>query len=506
MAEVKREPWRKAIAYVSWTVVLIAVVVLTAVVVRELAQAGVPVTVTVDGATEAVRSTRPDVAALLADLGLTLRAEDRLSPAPATPLTAGLYVTVTRARPGLVEADGRLRAVYTQAQIVADLVAEAGLTVAEQDEIWLDSAQVAHDAVLPPVVRSARTGRYDRGRRWIGRDPAPVRLTIRRAVPLTVDDGSVPYILYTTADTVGEALQEAELTLYLGDRVQPALGSRVSAGLRVYIERSTPVLVTADGRTTHTRTRGKTVGDALMDLGIFVTGQDRVTPTLDQVVTSEQPIKVVRVMQVTLVEREAIPYESISVPDDELEIDTQRLAQAGKNGEFRRRWQVTHEDGVEVARELLDEWVAAEPVTRMTAYGRKIVSRTLETPEGTFTYWRKVRMYGTSYSPARSGTPRSAPWYGRTRIGLQLRRGIVAVDPTLIPLRSYVYVPGYGRAIAGDTGGGIRGKFIDMGYSDDDYVSWHWWTDVYFLDPPPSRSKIIWVLPNYPPPSFPRKR
>ena len=105
----------------------------------------------------------------------------------------------------------------------------------------------------------------------------------------------------------------------------------------------------------------------------------------------------------------------------------------------------------------------------MVAYGRKIVPRTLETPDGPVTYWRKIRMYATSYSPARSGTPKSAPWYGRTRIGLKLRKGIVAVDPKVIPLQSWVYVPGYGKAIAGDTGGGIKGKWIDMGFDDFNY-------------------------------------
>ena len=242
---------------------------------------------------------------------------------------------VAHARPGLVEADGRLWAVHTQAQTAAELVADAGLALAEHDEIWMDGARVPHETLLSPVMRSDRaarpdgTARFDLGRRWVGRDTTPVRLTVRRSVPLTVDDGSVPYTIFTTAETVGEALQQAQLTLYLGDRVQPALGSRVSVGLRVHIERSTPVLVTADGRTTHTRTRGKTVGNALMDLGILVTGRDRVTPALDQTVESEQTIRVVRVMQVTLVEREAIPFESISVPDDNLEIDTRQSRGGG---------------------------------------------------------------------------------------------------------------------------------------------------------------------------------
>ncbi|MGQ9766202.1 MAG: G5 domain-containing protein, partial [Anaerolineae bacterium] len=343
-------------------------------------------------------------------------------------------------------------------------------------------------------------------RPWIGHAPAPVRISVRRAVPIVVDDGTVPYTIFTTAETVGEALLREQVTLYLGDRVQPGLGTPVRAGLRVHIERSIPVLVTADGRTTYTRTRGKTVGAALIDLGIVLAGSDRVIPPLNQPLVDNLPIRVVRVAQVTLVESKPIPYESILVPDDELEIDQQRLAQAGKDGESRRRWQITYEDGVETDRQLVDEWVAVEPVTRTVAYGRKIVLRTLETEEGPLTYWRKIRMYATSYSPARAGTPKTAPWYGRTRIGLTLVKGIVAVDPKVIPLRSYVYVPGYGKAIAGDTGGGVKGKWIDMGYSDWDYISWHWWTDVYVLAPPPPADKILWVLPNYPPPHFPRRR
>jgi 3D (Asp-Asp-Asp) domain-containing protein len=237
--------------------------------------------------------------------------------------------------------------------------------------------------------------------------------------------------------------QEAELTLYLGDRVQPPLGSRVSAGVRVQIARSTPVLVTADGRTTHTRTRGETVGAALMGPRHLCDGprphhagaQSGHQPRRGHPGRPRHPGDFGRAG--------GHPLRVHQRADDELEIDTRRLAQEGRNGEFRRRWQVTHEDGAEVERKLLDEWVAAEPVTRMTAYGRKIIVRELETPEGTLTYWRKVRMYAVSYSPMRSGTPRSAPWYGRTRIGLTMRQGIVAVDPKLIALRSYVYVPNY---------------------------------------------------------------
>lgn len=471
-----------------------------------VARAGIPVTVVVDGYSETLRSTRADVAGLLLDLGLDLRPADALAPAAGTPLRPGLVVTVTRARAVLIDVDGGTRAVHSRAGTLGELVAAAGIRLAAADEIWQEGVLVAAAAPVPPAEPAAAPPRYARARAWVGTEPAPIRLSVRRAVAITVDDGSVPYTLFTTAPTVGEALLREHVTLYLGDRVQPSAGSRISAGLRVFIERSVPVFVTADGRTTHTRTRGKTVGGTLMDLGITVAGADRVIPELNQPIVDQQGIRVVRRTDVTLVERKPIPFESIMVPDDNLELDTQRLAQAGANGEYRKRWRVIYEDGIEVSRVLLDEWTAAQPVTRRVAYGRKIVSRQLETPDGTVSYWRKIRMYATSYSPARSGTPKSAPWYGRTRIGLQLRTGIVAVDPSVVALRSWVYVPSYGKAIAGDTGGGVRGKWIDMGYDDASYISWHWWTDVYLLDPPPPASKIMWVLPNYPPAGFPYRR
>ena len=39
---------------------------------------------------------------------------------------------------------------------------------------------------------------------------------------------------------------------------------------------------------------------------------------------------------------------------------------------------------------------------------------------------------------------------------------LIAVDPSVIPLGSKVWVEGYGEAIAGDTGGAIKGHKIDV--------------------------------------------
>jgi 3D (Asp-Asp-Asp) domain-containing protein/septal ring factor EnvC (AmiA/AmiB activator) len=51
---------------------------------------------------------------------------------------------------------------------------------------------------------------------------------------------------------------------------------------------------------------------------------------------------------------------------------------------------------------------------------------------------------------------------GYTASGLPVRKGVVAVDPTVIPLGTRLYVPGYGPAIAADVGTAIKGLIIDL--------------------------------------------
>ena len=51
---------------------------------------------------------------------------------------------------------------------------------------------------------------------------------------------------------------------------------------------------------------------------------------------------------------------------------------------------------------------------------------------------------------------------GKTAIGLPVGKGIVAVDPKVIRLRTRLYVPGYGRGIAADVGSAIKGRIIDL--------------------------------------------
>jgi 3D (Asp-Asp-Asp) domain-containing protein len=109
----------------------------------------------------------------------------------------------------------------------------------------------------------------------------------------------------------------------------------------------------------------------------------------------------------------------------------------------------------------------------------------MDTPDGVIEYWRVLTMRAASYKPSSTGKSADDPTYGITATGDKLRKGLVAVDPSVIPLGTLLYIPGYGKAIAADTGGAVKGLVIDLGYSDDDYVAWSGEVEVYLLAPAP---------------------
>lgn len=51
---------------------------------------------------------------------------------------------------------------------------------------------------------------------------------------------------------------------------------------------------------------------------------------------------------------------------------------------------------------------------------------------------------------------------GKTATGMPVGRGVVAVDPSVIPLGSRLHIPGYGAGVAADVGASVRGRVIDL--------------------------------------------
>ena len=501
-------PW-----HTGWRAIVLAVLaVLAAVAVLAAlgwgyAATAARVAVTVDGMSTSVLSHDDTVGDLVDEMALTLAPEDRLAPSPATPLTDGLAITIDRARPVVVHADGLASTVLTHATTVEAVLAEAGVTARPHDPIQLQGTAVTLQQALPQVdiVRKRSFPGLPAVYPWRGARPDVLQIDVQRAVPVRVSThepgeagAGEPETLWSTATTVGEVLAQAGMVIYEGDLVRPALGTPLGTGLDVAIERSRPVVVSTKDHSLRIRTRGVTVADLLAEQGLVLAGLDRVEPPLDTPLTDDLAVHVTRVEHAYEIEEEITPFTAVWEPDPELEIDNQRLDQEGVNGITRHRYRVLLEDSQPISRTLEDTWLAQEPVTKVLKYGANIVLRTVDTPQGPLTYWRKIRMYATSYSADEAGTPRDAPWYGRTRTGRKIEYGVAAVDPTIVRLGSQVYVPGYGIADAADTGSAVKGRWIDVAYDEFKLVPWSRCVDVYLLAPAPPSYVVRYILPKWP--------
>ncbi len=428
-----------------------------------------PVTVTADGSTRIAMTYARTVSALLSDMSIALLEGDMVTPALNTPITDDLHIEVVRSRSVTLTVDGQSRIYRTHLTNPTDIMHSAGLSLAGKDRVFVDGTEATQASLTD----------------W----PVPAsQITIRRALTVTIDDAGRQLSVETTSDTVGEALFDAGITLYAADTVTPESHTPLSADMTIMIERSRPVTIIADGVTLETRVAGVTVGDALASAGLALVGLDYSVPDTDVRVRGGMRIRVIRAREEVIVEETVQPYETVYQADAGLELDQIQLAQAGQNGVIQTSIRVRYENGIEISRTVEDTRVAQEAMNEVIAYGTNVVLRSIDTPEGPRQYWRRIRMYATSYHPAALGGDNI------TATGDTLRKGIVGSNPDVLPYGTEVYVPGYGIGKMADTGALTRRLRIDLGYSDEDWVSWSRWVDVYLLAPVPAQ--IDYILPS----------
>ncbi len=172
---------------------------------------------------------------------------------------------------------------------------------------------------------------------------------------------------------------------------------------------------------------------------------------------------------------DVIPKKVVYQDDPETEAGIDKTLDEGEDGKEVTIIKITFADGVEYEREIVSsETILAKD--KKILRGTKIVWKNLDTPDGEIKYWKKMRVYATHYD---QHCPGCNEW---TAIGMRAGKGVIAVDPKVIPMRSKVYIPGYGQAIAGDTGGAIKGNIIDLGFEDARTAGWSAkFVDIYLL-------------------------
>lgn len=119
-------------------------------------------------------------------------------------------------------------------------------------------------------------------------------------------------------------------------------------------------------------------------------------------------------------------------------------------------------------------WLLARPEpqpvsTTIVVYEReRVVERVLVPDVPSRGDSKTLRLTATGYTagPESTGKRPGDPGYGVTFSGLPAAPGACAVDPAVIALGSVLYVPGYGYAVAVDTGSVVRGKRVDLFFED----------------------------------------
>ncbi len=409
--------------------------------------------------------------------GVEVRAEDIVSPALSAVIEPGDTIQIQRAKPVTLRTDDGVETHWTLQSNLANFITEAGVEFGRTDQVFADGEKIEFADLEDTAV--------------------PTLLEVGNFINITIIENNNRINVRTAVHTVGQALEEAGLNIFAADGVQPPLGSWLEPDMTITVRRSKPLTIIADGQTIQTRSHHTNVMAVLSEAGIGLIGQDFTRPGPDVELQPGDTIEVVRVTEDFRVEDQEIPFDNIFQPTDQLELDQRAVLSEGVTGILRRRIQVRYENGVEVSQTPAGEWVAREPVNRVVGYGTNIVVRVLDTPQGPVEYWRVVRMRVTAYTAASSGKPPDHPTYGITASGNPAGTGIVAVDPSVVPWLSYVYVPGYGVGLAGDTGGGVKGRWIDLGYNEGELEAWSGYVDVYYLTPVPPADEINYLIPTW---------
>jgi 3D (Asp-Asp-Asp) domain-containing protein len=204
--------------------------------------------------------------------------------------------------------------------------------------------------------------------------------------------------------------------------------------------------------------RQSTVKAALAEAGVALGPKDEVFPDLDQPLWDGMPIFACRVRTKVVARDKKIFYATSFRPAKNRWQHLPVIVRRGALGLRRKRYEVVYRDGRATERNLISTTVLRPSVEQviMAPHRYQLASR------GYYAGRRVFQMVATAYDPSPQSCGPAA--CGKTAIGLRAGHGVVAVDPAMIPMKARLYVEGYGYAVAGDTGGAIKGNRIDLGF------------------------------------------
>lgn len=197
----------------------------------------------------------------------------------------------------------------------------------------------------------------------------------------------------------------------------------------------------------------------LLGAGVEIGHNDVVNIPASTVLEDMTLINVDRIEYETEIRTENVKYQTTEIGIDTIPKGSRELVSEGKDGLATRTYLVKYVNGVPMEEAVYAETVLTEPVNEVVNVG---VGGTVTAKDGTvYNYSYRKTMEATAYTYLPPYTSMT------TATGATLRKGIVAVDPRVIPMHTRMFITGsmeYGLGVAEDTGGAIKGNIIDLAF------------------------------------------
>ncbi|EMA4239368.1 resuscitation-promoting factor [Listeria monocytogenes] len=336
----------------------------------------------------------------------------------------------------------------THAKTVSEALDEAGIKVSERDEI------------APGKNAEIKDG---------------MEIKYLPARQITINDNGTKKDVWSTKANVADLLKDENITTRPQDVLNVALDTKLKNGLEVNINRAIQLSLQNGAKKDTVWTTKTKVSDLLAEKNIKLDQDDRVSPAKDSNLKEKMTVEVTYVNSKAEKKNEQVKFETVYKEDDSLNKGVEKVVQEGKNGKKIVEYKVTFENGKEKKRDVIKENVTSNKTDKVVVRGTK--EKVVATPVSNVS----TSSATSSSSSSASSTPSGGKTYkmestaysggGTTAYGINLSANpglkVIAVDPRIIPLGSKVWVEGYGEAIAGDTGGAIKGNIVDVYFPNE---------------------------------------
>jgi 3D (Asp-Asp-Asp) domain-containing protein len=294
-----------------------------------------------------------------------------------------------------------------------------------------------------------------------GSAPVEAAATPSVTVYLLLGDGD-PAIVSTHASTVGELLLASHVRVAQNDFVSAPADTPLVDGMKVEYRQAKLVDVFVGKRKYTVHSAAATIAELLAAQHVAIGPNDEVTPPLYVPPVPHDVVRVTRVRVWTSHERHAIAPGLRERSDANLAFGTTRTLDPGSPGLRETTVRFERRDDARPTRTVLASRIIRTPRPRLIARGVAEYASLAHVAEQGFNSalhfaGSALHMIATAYTAGCYGCS------GITATGKHAGFGVIAVDPSIIPLGTQLFIPGYGRAIAGDTGGAIVGHRVDLG-------------------------------------------